>query len=287
MSNDKSMAEVMAELAHSIHATPNNRRRLKSATFWDELGCRKRNPKRIEEAFGLLRYHCVSVRLLKRGSMEELRDVPFGSENRDDWIVLSHQNPVVEPSAPTTNNTQQTSIYVPLDSWFEDKLQLTFHSESEVVINFLKPLFDELGYERPDFAFEHPVVMQFGRKQFTKEADVVLFKRDDHFKDTQSRQNVLVFAEAKKTGKLLDGDVAGQANSYAMRLSPVFYVLTNGDEIEVWLYKMTVADDERLMAFKRTDLKKVWKELFQRLCKKQVVEAKEKRQQIIAELQKL
>ena len=97
----------------------------------------------------------------------------------------------------------------------------------------------------------------------------------------------LIVAEAKNLGKLINEDVVGQARSYAMYLSPVYYFVTNGDAIEVWLYQMTVADDVRVMAFKRTDLKQTWSELFRLLCKKRVMEVKEKRQQIIAELQKL
>ena len=70
-----------------------------------------------------------------------------------------------------------------------------------------------------------------------------------------------------------------------MRLSPVYYVLTNGDDVEVYLYQMTVANDVRVMpSFKRTDLKQKWPELFKLLCKEQVLRMKNHRQQIIAGL---
>lgn len=287
MSNGDSMAEAMAELAQSIHATPNNRRRLKSGTFWERLGCKRRTPGVIEQVRGLLEHHRVFVSLRMRRSMEELSKAAFGSEDRDDWIVLTQQAPATTPPMSAEKPPPPTSDTIPLDSWFENMLQLSLRSESDVVNKFIRPVFEQLGYEEPDFAYEHPVEMHFGQEKFKKEADVVLFKRDDHIKDTHSPSNNLVLVEAKKLGKPIDGDVVGQAKSYAMQLSPVFYVVTNGNVAEVYLYRLTVAGDERVMCFSRTDLKQVWSELFRRLCKARVLEVKQKRQQIIAELQKL
>jgi hypothetical protein len=58
-------------------------------------------------------------------------------------------------------------------------IQRGFGSESALVRFFIRPLFEELGYEKPDIAYEHPVEMYFGREKFKdKEADVVLFMRD-------------------------------------------------------------------------------------------------------------
>lgn len=288
MSNGESMAKAMAELAQSIHATPNNRRRLKSGTFWARLGCKRRTPERIEEARGLLEHHRVSVSLRARRSMGELRDVTFGGEDRDDWIILTHEelapmqneksDDIVEPATGTT----------PSDEWFAQINQLRFGSESDVVLKFVVPLFEKLGYEEPDTTTNFTVVMRFGREKLKdKKADVVLFQRDDHINDVHKPENNLILAEAKILGEPINGDVVAQARSYAMFLSPVYYFITNGNAVEIWLYQMTVATDVRVMAFKRAELKQVWPELFRRFCKARVMEVKGKRQGIIVQLQKL
>ncbi len=284
MSDGASMAEAMAELAQSIRATPNNRRRLKSGTFWERLGCMRRTPERIQQVRELLEHHRVSVNLLQRRSMDELRDVAFGSEDKSDWIVLTHQESVSTQSASPESPAQPASGTTPLDSWFEKMTQLSLRSESDVVQKFISQLFDQLGYEEPDFTSGYTVWMHFGQQQLKGAVDAVLFKRDNHVKDDYNPENTLVLVEAKKIGKPIDGDVAGQANSYAMRLSPVYYVLTNGNDVEVYLYRMTIAKDECVMSFKRADLKRVWLELYKLLCKKRVLAIKEKRRQIIAEL---
>ena len=148
-------------------------------------------------------------------------------------------------------------------------------------------MFEQLGYEEPDFAYEHPVLMRFGKEKFNKEADLVLFKRVDHVNDTHRPENALILAEAKKLGKIIDADVEGQARSYSMYLSPVYYVLSNGDDVNVYLYQIAMADDVPVMSCKRAELKQKWQELFNLICKQRVIEIKEKRRQIIAELQKL
>ena len=289
MGNDESMAEAMAEMAQSVLATPNHRRRLKSGTFWERLGCKRRTPERIKEVCELLEHHCVSVSLRARHSMDELLDVAFGNEDRADWVVLTHQGPASMQSVSPEATTQPDIVTTPLDSWFQDVIQLSFRSEADVVYKFIGPLFEHLGYEEPDIAYEHPVEMYFGREKFKdKEADVVLFMRDDHVNDTHKHENTLIVAEAKKLGKPIDADVEGQARSYAMWLSPVYYVVTNGEDVKVFLYQMTAAEDILVMPpIKRADLKQRWPELFKLLCKKRVLEVKEKRRQILLSLQSL
>ncbi len=219
--------------------------------------------------------------------MDELRDIAFGSEDKSDWIVLTDQEAASPPTGPQVSETQPESDTTPLDSWFARMLERRFGSESEVVHYFIRPLFEHLGYEEPDFAIEYPVVMHMGQKKVTLQADVVLFKRDDHIEDSHNADNTLILADAKRFTKPIDADVVAQARSYAMWLSPVYYLLTNGDDVEVYLYKMTVADDFRVMSFKRVDLKTRWSELFKLLCKKRVLEVKDSRRRIIAELEGL
>lgn len=288
MSNTESLAEAIAEMAQSIHATPNNRRRLKSGTFWGRLGCRRRTPGVIEEVRRLLEHHCVSVSLRKRGTMEELPSYAFGSEDKADWLVLSCEAPAQQQAVSPEVGTEAQSVPRPLDKWFHDMAQLTFRSEADVVNKFIRPLFEQLGFEEPDFAFEYPVEMHFGQEVKSKEVDVVLFKRTDHIHDVLNPENILILVEAKKLRKPIDADVVGQARSYAMWLAPVYYVVTNGDDIAVYLYRMTVAKDEpAIISLNRSNLNEKWPELFKLLSKGRVLEAKEQRQQIISELQKL
>ena len=290
MSNEESMTEAMEELFQSVLATPNHRRRLKSSIFWKRMGCKYRNPDRTKKVRELLELHSLAFSLRLKGSMDEVPDVNFGSEGKSVWIVLTYQEPV-SPSVSSASDTTPVSHTTPPDSWFDKMAKIEFGpdtSEMDVMVKFIHPLFESLGYEDLDFAYSHSVVMYHGSKKVTKTADAVLFNSDDYIENSRSRENALILVEGKKGGKSIDKGVVLQARSYAMWLSPVYYVLTNGDDVEVYLYQILVtAKDLKVMSFKRADLKTQWSKLFKLLCKKRVLEIQANQRRIIADLLRL
>jgi type I site-specific restriction endonuclease len=108
-----------------------------------------------------------------------------------------------------------------------------------------------------------------GVKRVTKEADFVLFNGTEH-----SKEAALLIVEAKKTGRPLTEDVAGQARAYAMWLTTPYYMVTNGDEIHVYLFRGAVSPDVMLMNFKRGEMRQNWSMLFETLNKAAVVKRK-------------
>src|SRR5205814_993754 len=124
-----------------------------------------------------------------------------------------------------------TDIPMPPASWFDLMARRAFESEREVEYYFIVPLLEHLGYEEDDFAIGYPVQMYEGVKKVNKEADFVLFNGLSRAKD-----DALLIVEAKKTEKILTEDAVGQARAYAMWLSTPYYIVTNGDEIRVYLF---------------------------------------------------
>lgn len=61
-----------------------------------------------------------------------------------------------------------------------------------------------------------------------------------------------------------------------------YYIVTNGDEIRVYLFRGAIQPDVMLMTFKRSDLRQQWVTLYQTLNKKAVVEFKEKLSRMLA-----
>ena len=171
---------------------------------------------------GVPAWRGLTVSLRLKGSMGEVPDVTFGREGKGVWIVLTYQEPASGPGESSVSDT------TPPDSWFDRMIKLSFGGEKDVEHLFLQRLFEQLGYEDADFAFGFLVVMYQGCKNVTTEADVVLFNGE-----SRNYENALILAETKSVRKLIDKRVKLQARSYANWLSPVYYVLTDGDDVEV------------------------------------------------------
>jgi len=272
MSNSESTTEAMAGMLQSILATPKHQRRLKSGTFWERLGYEKRTPGRVKDVREWLQQQHVIVNLAHRHSMLELANGTFGSEDKDDWIILTYVQPDPGQTAGLENHAQNTDTPTPPDSWFAKKVQQKFESENEVVCFFIVPLFEQLGWDEADFWLECPIEMYEGVTRVMKKGDLVIFNGENH-----SPANALIDVEAKKPTTPLDKYAVGQARSYATTLRTPYYVLTNGEEVRVYLFQVASPEDALLMAFTRPELRQQWSKLYELLGKRAVLAFKERR----------
>ena len=276
MSNDESTEAIFEEIFQSILVAPKHQRRLKSCTFWDKLGWEKRTTDRVEKVRGWLKQGNVMVNLFKQHSMEELDRVMFGTEDKQDWLIFTYVPP--EQSKPTTPQTIQHPENAqgpveprPDEAWFAAITEQSFGSEREVECFFVLPLLQQLGYTRADFAVGFHLDVQEGSKGKHKEADVVVFDGDQHHADGMT---TLLLFETKMVGRGLKNFVINQARFYSFFLSPVFYVVTNGDEIEVFLFRGAIAPDDPPLKFERSKLRQQWVDIYSTLHKKTVVAKK-------------
>ena len=268
MSKSPPIADVMEEIFQSILATPKRQRRLRSSTFWDKFGFGRRTKERVELVKDALRKH--------EGLIINLDDERFGIEDKDEWIILSYIEPKLPPSALPPEDLSK-DIPTPDDAWFTLLEQRVFESEREVEYYFVVPLVEQLGYTEDDFAIGYPVQMYEGVNKVKKEADFVLFNGL-----SRAKEDALLIIEAKKTERILTEDAAGQARAYAMWLSVPYYLVTNGDDIRVYLFRGAVQPDVMLMNFKRSDLRQQWRTLYRTLNKVAVLEYKEKLSKLLA-----
>lgn len=258
MSKPVSIADVVEEMFQSILATPKHQRKLRSKTFWDRFGFKARTQDRVQQ---------VREALRQRSLLINFDDATFGKEGKDEWIVLSY----VKPEPPSGRPLDiEPVIPTPPEAWFETMEQRVFESEREVEYYFVLPLLEQLGFEEDDFAVGYPVQMYEGVSRVTKEADFVLFDGKD-----RAKENALLIVEAKKTSKILTEDAAGQARAYAIWLTTPYYMVTNGDDIRVYLFRGAVSPDVMLMNFKRSEMRQNWTALFKSLNKAAVIKYKE------------
>lgn len=264
------LSDVADEMLQSILATPKRQRRLRSATFWDKFGFEKRTKDRVEQVRNALR---------TRSLILNIEDDLFGKESKDEWIILTYVAPEVPPVAEPLELPSIT-IPTPEDSWFSTMESREFESEREVEYYFIMPLIEHLGYGESDIAIGFRVQMFEGVKSVNKEADCVLFDGTSRSKD-----DALLLVEAKRQQKIITEDHVNQARSYALWLSTPYYLVTNGEDIQVHLHRGAVQSDVMLMSFKRNELRTHWTQLYQTISKTAVVAYKAKVIDILRALQ--
>lgn len=193
---------------------------------------------------------------------------------RDDWVVLS----VTDPQLPVGNFNAQpkeqeagTPQDWSSDPWLSSVADKTFSSEKEVEIRFVLPLLERLGFSEEDRADGHPVEQIVGVRKIRTEADFVLFNGLNRSKD-----NALLVVEAKKVGKNL-ADHISQARSYAMFLCTPYYLVTNGDEIRVYLYRSPIESDVEVFKSTRHDIRTTIGTLYNLISRQAIVEYKRKK----------
>lgn len=269
MSNELSISEVVAEIHQSVLATPKRQRRLLSKTFWGKFGFKARSKDRIEQ---------VKEALKRQGLVRNLDDAHFGTENKDDWLVLSYIEPNLPPETQNKESPQTQAINcAPPDSWFQLMESRKFESEREVEYYFIAPLLESLGYEEEDFAIGYPIEMFEGVTKVKKEADFAIFNGA-----SRDKKDALLIVEAKKADKMpsksdkMLADAEGQAKGYAVNLSAPYYLVTNAEETHLFLSRAGLQPDVALAKFPRSELRQKWEMLYQHINKAAVIERKEK-----------
>lgn len=200
--------------------------------------------------------------LLKSRGLTITPDLDAVKPNQRVTIALT--TPPPPPPAPPPE------VEPPPDTWFERLLTRQFQSETEVVVWFILPLLEQLGYVQDDLALSYSVKIQQGRKITTKEADVVAFTGSDH-----DEKSALLVVEAKKPYLPLGAEVLNQARSYAIELKAPYYMATDGKELKLRLLQLFGADNE-LISCLATELKDKWDMLYAHISKEGAASYKKK-----------
>lgn len=264
MSKNVSLSEVIEEIYQSILETPKKQRRLKSSTFWNKFSIERRTQDRIDQ---------VKKALEKRSIFLNIDDLHFGTESKQEWITLSYLE-VEPPRLQIQEIKPDEKLFTPSEDWFKFIENREFRSEREVEYFFIIPLIKQLNYNENDLAIGFRVRVSEASKHFNKEADIVTFDGKDH-----SNQNALLLIEAKSNKPIKNDDIA-QAHYYCRELFTPYYIVTNGEEIRVYLYRgLALEPDHPLMNFKRSKLRQNWNFLYKNLNKSAVLQYKQKLKQ--------
>jgi hypothetical protein len=249
MRNRRSVEEVVAEIREALLATPSRKKRLLSSTFWqDRLGFSKRTSERVETVHSALLVAGIYVIRPEQG---------FGTEDLEEWVeltLLDGQSTV--PTQPVDSPPR------PPSAWFSTMCEHKYESEREVEYFFAIPLLNALGYDAADLAVGFPVRMNEGVRRVTKEADCIVFDGP-----SRSRADALLVLEAKRSDRALTNDAESQARSYALWMTTPFYVLTNGHDLRVFLFRGALQADVNILTTSRDKLEQDWAELAQRISK--------------------
>ena len=144
----------------------------------------------------------------------------------------------------------KVASYRPSVEWFSHISSLRFVSEREVEVHFVTPLFHALGYSDDQEAIGFRFDMWEGVKPKKVEADCVYFADDNHVNDGGQP---LVLVECKSPSHEIISAV-GQVRSYCYWIKPVYYLITNGDEIQAYLYQGGAISDVLLFSTTRSAL---------------------------------
>ncbi len=148
----------------------------------------------------------------------------------------------------------------------------TIKRETEVRTKIIYPLLDELKYKRENIVDEFPVYAKEGRKDLpAKSADIMIFSNSgaNNYKENNEkdvnwvRNNSLIAIELKKPSEKIE-EAKEQATFYAMWTRCLIYIITNGEDIEIYQLKDFSADI-LLFAGKILDLNSKWDELYRTL----------------------
>lgn len=244
--------KAVEKISAALQATPKRSRRVLLKTLLKEFGFKVRSGDRVTRMAAGLNDAGIHV-------FPNLADC-----DRDDWVTLS----LLDAQVPSGEDNPVPKIdkLIAEDPWFDTIREKSFASEREVEIRFIVPLLERLGYHEDDRADGYPVDIVTGVKKTRAEADFVLF-------DGSKREvgNVLLVVEAKRTGKRLSDHIA-QAHSYALYLAAPYYMLTNGDDIRVFVNQAPIGKDVEIFKGNRQDLRGSFSELYQLISRDVVVE---------------
>jgi Type I restriction enzyme R protein N terminus (HSDR_N) len=257
-SKPKDPAEVVATIRESIEASPRKARKVRFHNLRSKFGWQAWTTARKELVAKLLEDLDILVQPL-------LKDAGL-----DDWIMLSMPIiPSPDPDGPVSR---------PDEELLHRLMTVSLGAEREVELKYVTRLFHALDYddlnEAPGFGF----LLHEGVDKKRVEADFVYFADDDH----SLQGTPLILVEAKSAGHKLDGAIE-QARSYANVLKPMYYVVTNGDELMVWNYQGAIPDVMALQ-FKRDELQDRFDEIYRILNCETVYKARAEKIRRLSEL---
>lgn len=253
--------EIAQSIKEAIASTPKKQKRVLLKTLLKQFGWKTRQARYLD---------LISAAFTEAGILmsPDLKDV-----GRDDWVYLSVITPdlpvgdfMPPPASPNGEASPPKA-----DDWFDGLALKTFASEKEVEIRFVLPLLERLGFSEDDRADGYPVEQVVGVKKIKTEADFVLFDGRNRTKDA-----ALMVVEAKNVGKKL-GDHIQQARSYAMFLGCPYYMVTNAEEVRVYLYRSPIESDVEVFSAERRYLKDTFSTLFNLISKPAILEYRRRR----------
>lgn len=258
--------QVTAEIVESIRASQAGQRRLMSKTFWDQYKIKRRSKELVEAVSESLADHDVIV---------TLKESTFGEENHKEWIYLTLQDPMPpepDPGAPSGG----LDAYTQETDWADKMAGQVYESEREVEYYFVIPLLHKLGYVDDDLAIGQRIEMYEGVRRIYKHADFVVYQGPG-----RALGDALLVVEAK-LGEIKDSSV-GQARAYAIWLGVPYYIVTNGQETRVFLFRGAVQRDVELLRFSRHEISSMWPQIHAKLSKESVVRYKSKLASVLPE----
>ncbi len=262
MKRNLSINEITEEILQSIISTPKKQKRLKSSTFWRMFGVERRNKDKIS---------LVKIALEENNIFFEA-DEEIGFESKDKMIKLSYLEPTISEVIYKVDNKLPKRD----ESWFENIENRIFSSEREVEQYFISPILQKLDYTEEDCAIGHRLNTYSGVKKERREVDFAVFNGIN-----REKENALMIVEAKSSEKNLTLDSIGQARSYASYLSTPYYIVTNGNQILVFLFRGGLVEDNQVMNFNRKEFHDKWQEFYNRLCKSAVIKTKKRIQELM------
>ncbi len=257
MAQDQNHQEVAEAIRSAIADTPKKSKQVLLKTLLKQFGHKTRQKHFIEAMAQAL----ADAGILVSPALEAVQ--------RDEWVRLS----VTDPALPIADfaGEDKEAGKVEIDPWLSTVALKEFASEKEVEIRFVIPLLERLGYDEDDRADGYPVEQVVGVRKTRTEADFVLFEGRN-----RSKNSALMVVEAKAVGKNLT-DHVHQARSYAMFLGTPYFMVTNANEIRVFLYRSPIESDVEVYRSSRGDLPKTFDDLFNLVSKSAIVEYKRRR----------
>jgi hypothetical protein len=243
--------DVAENVAESVLGSRTRSRRVLCDGLFQKFGFKKRTDERSSYLVSLLRNHGI---LVSPDPMEV---------KTNDWL---HLTLAVDPPPPS----QVDSLPPPSAEWFSDFKNRTFTSEREVEYHFAATLFHELGYTYDHEAIGYRLDYYEGVTLSHPEVDLLYFETADHSLETG---NPLVLVECKTPSHDRFGGL-GQAKNYAAHVRPLYYIVTNGENLVAYRYQGTPARDLRILDVKRSDIDERWDEIYRLLSHDDVVAAK-------------
>jgi len=241
----------VATIRKSIEQSPNHVRRVLCHRLLSEVGIKRRSNNSMAALHALLDKYGISA------------DPDPAEAPLEGWVHLRLTEDVPAPPPPP-------SVHRPDDAWFAELTKARLTTEREVETRFVSRLFHALGYADVHEGIGLTFDLFEGVNVKHPEADVVYFVDDNHDPKTG---NVLVLVECKAPSRPIE-EAVGQAHSYAFWLKPMYYVVTNGIDLEAYVFRPGPIPDARVVRTTREAISKDFDEVYRFLSYQSVSKTK-------------